>query len=484
MSAQTNEEAEILPMVRSALTPMDMLDRAITSGAGIEVLTKLMDLQERWDKTQARKAFDDALSAAKTEMPIIVKNRQVDFGAKVSGKSSTNYKHEDLAEIARTVDPILGKHGLSYRFRTTSLPNEPVTVTCIVSHRLGHSEENTLCAGRDDTGNKNGIQALGSTLTYLQRYALKAALGLAASNDDDGMAAGNGGERLKSVYASKPIAAEIKAAFLACKSIDQLFALGDEKSPIIGTLNVLCQDDIRETFATHRKNLRIDGKYHGQPASEPAETVDPETGEVTDQVIWTEDGERPATAEEIADSVRSPLNRDVHPHKPDALEGAKIPARQVMNTGDSRERPAPDPLDIPDGLKRLTPKEEALWLDLLRSAAAAAPDVQTMMDLQAEHMGATMQRKVSPRVWLDGVTIFRERVQWLTDNPVFDAETWLVGDLAGALSGAETPLQLAQVKDRMLIPRKDELTPDQWRVAVKMYRGRLDEISPENILGG
>lgn len=185
------------PAAAVALTPMHMLERAIKSGAGIEVLTKLMDLQEQWEGRQARKAFDEALSAAKTEIPVIVKNRQVGFDSKTPGKSSTNYKHEDLAEIARTVDPILGKHGLSYRFRTTSRPNEPITVTCIVSHRLGHSEENTLCAGRDDTGNKNSIQALGSTLTYLQRYALKAALGLAASHDDDGIAAGN---------ASKPIA--------------------------------------------------------------------------------------------------------------------------------------------------------------------------------------------------------------------------------------------------------------------------------------
>jgi hypothetical protein len=184
------------PAAAVAPTPMEMLDRAIKSGASIEVLTKLMDLQERWERRQARKAFDEALSAAKSEIPVITKNRQVEFDGK-SGKSSTNYKHEDLAEIARTVDPILGKHGLSFRFRTTSLPNEPITVTCIVSHKIGHSEENTLCAGRDDTGNKNSIQALGSTLTYLQRYALKAALGLAASNDDDGMAAGN---------ASKPIA--------------------------------------------------------------------------------------------------------------------------------------------------------------------------------------------------------------------------------------------------------------------------------------
>src|SRR5262249_51399435 len=120
------------------------------------------------------------------EIPTIRKNRQVGFESKKAGASRTDYRHEDLAEIARTIDPILSKHGLSYRWRTTSVPNEPVTVVCVVSHRDGYSEENTLCAGRDDSGNKNSIQAIGSTITYLQRYSLKAALGLAASNDDDG----------------------------------------------------------------------------------------------------------------------------------------------------------------------------------------------------------------------------------------------------------------------------------------------------------
>lgn len=169
--------------VPSVMTPMDMLNQAVAKGADITVLEKLMGLQERWEANQARKSFDEAMAAAKAEIPTIVKNREVDF---TSSKGRTNYRHEDLAEIARTVDPILSKHGLSYRFRVTSNINEPVTVTCIISHRAGHSEETTLSAGRDDSGNKNSIQAVGSAITYLQRYTLKAALGLAASNDDDG----------------------------------------------------------------------------------------------------------------------------------------------------------------------------------------------------------------------------------------------------------------------------------------------------------
>lgn len=180
------EKVSVIPQgdnLPAVVTPMELLDRAFANNAAPETLEKLMALHERWEKSQARKAFDEAMAAAKSEIPTIIKNREVDF---TSPKGRTNYRHEDLAEIARTVDPILSKHGLSYRYRATSNINEPVTVTCILAHRDGHSEETTLSAGRDDSGNKNSIQGVGSTITYLQRYTLKAALGLAASNDDDG----------------------------------------------------------------------------------------------------------------------------------------------------------------------------------------------------------------------------------------------------------------------------------------------------------
>jgi hypothetical protein len=184
--AKTDDNVQRLP---AAMTPMEMLDRAIATGASTDTLTKLMDLQERWEKNQARRAFDAAMAEAKAKIPVIAKNRHVVFESKKAGAARTDYRHEDMAEIARTIDPILAEVGLSYRYRTSSEPNQPVTVTCIVSHRDGHAEENTLCGPRDDSGNKNQLQQIGSTITYLQRYTLKAAFGLAAAADDDGRAA-------------------------------------------------------------------------------------------------------------------------------------------------------------------------------------------------------------------------------------------------------------------------------------------------------
>lgn len=169
----------------NVINTFDALALAIQQGATPEALTSIMALHERLQAVAARKAFDAAIAAAKSEMPIIMKTRTVDFTGKTGVR--TNYNFEDLASIAEAVTPVLSKHGLSYRYRTNQ-ENGLVSVTCIIAHEDGYSEETTLSAGSDTSGNKNSIQAIGSTVTYLQRYTIKAALGLAVADDDDGQA--------------------------------------------------------------------------------------------------------------------------------------------------------------------------------------------------------------------------------------------------------------------------------------------------------
>jgi hypothetical protein len=164
------------------MTPLQVLDRAIQKGLDADSLGKLMALQERWEANQARKAFEAAVAAAKAEIKPVLKTREVDF---TSQKGRTHYQYEDLAQIANEIDPILGKYGLSYRHRSKQEAKR-LSVTCVLAHRDGHAEETTLSADNDESGNKNSIQAMGSTATYLQRYTLKLALGLSAAKDDDG----------------------------------------------------------------------------------------------------------------------------------------------------------------------------------------------------------------------------------------------------------------------------------------------------------
>ena len=168
--------------------PRSLLEKAIASGAGVDVIERLMDMQERWEDNQARKAFNAAIAAFKKAPPAILKNVEVGYAG---NRGRTSYKHEDLSELLAAVDPALAEHGLWVRFRIDSADNK-VTVTCVVGHCDGYSESNsTLTAAPDTSGSKNQVQAIGSTVSYLQRYTLKAALGLAAARDDDGRG-GNG----------------------------------------------------------------------------------------------------------------------------------------------------------------------------------------------------------------------------------------------------------------------------------------------------
>lgn len=163
-----------------------MIERVVMSpNADLDKLERMLALKERLDANNARVAFAGALAAARAEIPPIMKDATVDF---TSAKGRTHYKHETLAGIAKVIDPILSQHGLSYRWRTDQ-GQSGVRVTCIITHAAGHSEETSLVGPPDASGSKNGYQAIGSATTYLQRYTLKAALGLSAEVDDDGQSA-------------------------------------------------------------------------------------------------------------------------------------------------------------------------------------------------------------------------------------------------------------------------------------------------------
>ncbi|MGY3535375.1 ERF family protein [Bradyrhizobium sp. USDA 4452] len=249
MSAEPLPESNIKPLatrrpraVTPVTQPMDIVRAALETG-NVEMYREAVALAKEMDALAARKAFDVAMAEAKAEIPVIRKNRRVGFESRKAGAARTDYAHEDLAEIARTVDPILGRFGLSYRFRVSSKIGEPVSVTCVLSHRDGHFEETTLHAGRDESGNKNHIQGVGSTVTYLQRYTLKAALGLAAAEDDDG----HGSEQPAEEAAYTPPPGSITADQVAFIR-DELEAKGASEVAFLGWAK---QKRIEDIPATH-----------------------------------------------------------------------------------------------------------------------------------------------------------------------------------------------------------------------------------------
>lgn len=164
-----------------------VLNNAVNRGAPLETIEKLMELQERYEKNAARKEYYEAMAKFKADPPRIIKEKRASFETKSGGTAS--YSYPELAKAAEAINRSLGEHGLHASWRTEQ-NNGSVTVTCTISHRAGHSESTSLTASPDTTGTKNTIQALGSTISYLERYTLLALTGLAAEGmDDDGHSA-------------------------------------------------------------------------------------------------------------------------------------------------------------------------------------------------------------------------------------------------------------------------------------------------------
>lgn len=162
-------------------SPAEMIRLAVSGGADLDKLEKLLAIQERWEAGEARKAYHQAMSDFKATPPKIEKDKKVGYDGKTGGRVS--YSHASLANVTDKINEALSHHGLSASWRTKQ--NGKIEVTCRITHSKGHSEETMLSADADNSGSKNSIQALGSTITYLERYTLLALTGLATFDMDD-----------------------------------------------------------------------------------------------------------------------------------------------------------------------------------------------------------------------------------------------------------------------------------------------------------
>jgi len=161
-------------------TPMQLVTTAVEKGMDVETIKGLMALQERWEANEAKKAFGVAMAEFKKTPINIIKSKEVSY-------SNTYYLHATLGDASTQIGAALSEHGLSHSWSICQ-KDGMVSVTCVITHRLGHSESVTMTAPPDDSGKKENIKAIASTVTYLERYTLLAATGTATKDqDNDGM---------------------------------------------------------------------------------------------------------------------------------------------------------------------------------------------------------------------------------------------------------------------------------------------------------
>lgn len=218
------ESVERMPTVVSeSSTIMQIIERvAMEPSADIDKMERLMAMHERLQANQAKQQYDDALSRMQEELPVIGERGGIkDKNGRIQ---STYALWEDINEM---IKPVLARHGFALTFRTPR--NERgIEVEGVLSHRAGHREMTSLVLPIDISGNKNGVQAVASSVSYGKRYTAGLLLNITTTGEDDD---GNG-------PAVTPRVTSVQAAQLAM-------------------LLEKCSDKAKEAFK----------KMHGAPAS-------------------------------------------------------------------------------------------------------------------------------------------------------------------------------------------------------------------------
>lgn len=165
---------------QNSLSPL--VQAAMDGRLDTDKLEHMLQIQAKYEAMEAKKAFHHALAEFKANAPTLSKDRLVRYK---TDKGITEYKHVSLGYALTEVNPVLSKSGLSLTFRTRQ-ENGQTVVTATLTHEMGHSETTELAAAPDNSGGKNGIQSIASTVTYLKRHTAFALLGLEGMEDDDG----------------------------------------------------------------------------------------------------------------------------------------------------------------------------------------------------------------------------------------------------------------------------------------------------------
>jgi hypothetical protein len=157
-------------------SPEYLIQIGMMQGANLQ---ELIAMRERLVAEQARNAYYKAMAAFKQGVAVLVKDKKVEFK---TSKGVTSYSHASLGGVVQETMPVMAKHGLSASWLVDT--EKQIKVTCRISHEGGHVEETSMSAPAETSGTKNNIQAMGSTVTYLERYTFLALTGLATKDQD------------------------------------------------------------------------------------------------------------------------------------------------------------------------------------------------------------------------------------------------------------------------------------------------------------
>lgn len=178
---RAQETAPMVPASESAAI-FSIIERAARDpNVDIDKMQRLMEMHDKMQAGRAKTAYSAAFAEMQPNLPEIPEHGQ--------GHGAITYAlWEDVNDL---IKPVLAQHGFGISFRT-GREGTGVTVTAVLSHREGHSEETTMILPLDTSGSKNAVQAVGSSTSYGKRYTATALLNLTSRGEDDDGKKGGG----------------------------------------------------------------------------------------------------------------------------------------------------------------------------------------------------------------------------------------------------------------------------------------------------
>ena len=185
MNTLTTKTGGDIQALDTPATPMSIIATAVSQGVPVETLRELFALQRDMQTHAARQSFAAAMAEFKATCPP-VERRSNNGQFMVVNRDGVKVprRYASLDDIERTIRGPLGACGLSYRWSEMKVADGMMSLTCVVSHRDGHSEASTVSVPAGSSAGCSEIQKSGAAQTYAMRYSIVQALGLTSCDDD------------------------------------------------------------------------------------------------------------------------------------------------------------------------------------------------------------------------------------------------------------------------------------------------------------
>jgi hypothetical protein len=218
---QSSDSSAVMRMIEKAMSTPDF---------DVDKMMKLMDMKDRLDAAEAKRAFVAAVADFKRNPPTVYKDKE---------NSQYKSKYTTIGNMVNTINSALSQHGLSANWNIDQA--DKIKVTCVLTHKLGHSDSTSMSAPPDQSGAKNPLQQIKSTVTYLKLATYEAITGIASSDgnaDDDGNGSSQSEEKTKALpvisgKAFDKAIASVKGGTYTAAEIRKYYALTADQDTVL-----------------------------------------------------------------------------------------------------------------------------------------------------------------------------------------------------------------------------------------------------------